>query len=340
MKRVLCFLSLVIFGLFWCGTVHGENIYVEDQANVLSSETKEEVYQYNQAYKGLKLRPQLAVVTLQQLPENYSIESYANEKFNQLGIGDAEHDSGILYVIAVNDRKQRIEVGYGLEGDIPDALAMDLMTEEAKGYFREENYDAGVKLVVSNINQVLLGNKTIKDFEPGFFEKHFAGKSAWDIIRNYAFPAIVVLVILYVFLEPPILKIHIYLKARREFANELKKDLKKADPKFQRYSVRKMIRSKEPEVLDAREKIVKRYKRLKKKKPQYYHFWYAFGTLTLMDLFKKKKKEMLQYSVYYHHRDLWSNKSSNDRYDRDRSSGGGDSFGGGSSGGGGASSDW
>ena len=341
MKRLLYFLSLVLFGLFWCGTVQAENIYVEDHANVLSSETKEQIYQYNQKYKELELRPQLAVVTLEQLPDDQSIESFANEKFNQLGVGDKEHDSGVLYVIAVKDRKQRIEVGYGLEGDIPDALAMDLMTEEVKDYFREENYDAGVKLVASNINQILLGSKTITDFEPGFFEKHFAGKSAWEIIRNYVFPILVVLVILYAFLEPPVMKLYIYWKARREFAAELKKDLKKDDPKFQRYSVRKMIHSKEPEVLIARGKIVKRYKRLKNKKPRYYHFYYAFGTLRLRELFVKKKKEMKQYSVYYHHKDLWNKgSSSGDRYDRDSSSGGGDSFGGGSSGGGGASSDW
>ena len=239
MKRLLYFLSLVLFGLFWCGTVQAENIYVEDHANVLSSETKEQIYQYNQKYKELKLRPQLAVVTLEQLPNDQSIESFANEKFNQLGVGDEEHDSGVLYVIAVRDRKQRIEVGYGLEGDIPDALAMDLMTGEAKESFREENYDAGVKIVTSNINHILIGKKTIKDFEPGFFEKHFAGKSVWEIIRNYVFPILVVLVILYAFLEPPVMKLYIYWKARRDFAAELKKDLEKDDPKFQRYSVRK-----------------------------------------------------------------------------------------------------
>ncbi|MDT2461015.1 hypothetical protein RU95_GL002585 [Enterococcus avium] len=44
MKRVLYFLSLVLIGLFWCGTVQAENIYVEDHANVLSSETKEQIY--------------------------------------------------------------------------------------------------------------------------------------------------------------------------------------------------------------------------------------------------------------------------------------------------------
>lgn len=338
MKRVLYFLSLVVFGLFLCIPAQAENIYVEDHANVLSSETKEKIYQYNQNYKDLEMRPQLAVVTLKELPDGESIESYANEKFNQLGVGDKEHDSGVLYVIAVKDRKQRIEVGYGLEGDIPDGIAMDLMTEEVKDYFREENYDAGVKIVASNINQILQGNKTIKDFEPGFFDNHFAGKSAWDIIRTYVFPALFILVVLYAFLEGTVRKLYIYWKARRQFAAELKKDLKKADPKFQRYSVRKMIHSKEPEVLEAREKIVRRYKRRKKKKPLYYHFSYAFGTLTLMGLFSKKKKEMQQYSVYYHHQDLWNSSSSSS--DRDSYSGGGDSFGGGSSGGGGASSDW
>lgn len=340
MKRVLYFLSLVIFGLFLCIPAQAENIYVEDHANVLSAETKEEIYQYNQKYKELELRPQMAVVTLKELPDGESIESYANDKFNQLGVGDKEHDSGVLYVIAVKDRKQRIEVGYGLEGDIPDGLAMDLMTEEVKDYFREENYDAGVKIVASNINQVLTGSKTIKDFEPGFFAKHLAGKSAWDVIRTYVLPIVFVLGGIYFILEGTVRKLFIYWKARRQFAAELKKDLKKADPKFQRYSVRKMIHSKEPEVLEAREKIVKRYKRLKKKKPLYYHFSYAFGTLTLMGLFSKKKKEMQQYSVYYHHRDLW-NSGNSDKHDRDSyGGGGGDSFGGGSSGGGGASSDW
>ena len=165
MKRVLYFFSLVVFGLFFGISAQAENIYVEDDANVLSSETKEEIYQYNQRYKELALRPELAVVTLNKLPDDESIEGYANEKFNTLGIGAKEYDSGILYVIAVDDRQQRIEVGYGLEGEIPDALAMDLMIAEVKVYFREENYDAGVNIIASNINQILIGRKTIKDFE-------------------------------------------------------------------------------------------------------------------------------------------------------------------------------
>lgn len=335
MKKFLYFLSLVLLGLFLGGTAQAENIYVEDHANVLSTETKEEIYQYNQTYKKLKLRPQLAVVTLEELPDGQSIETYANEKFQELGVGDEEYDSGVMYVIAVNDRKQRIEVGYGLEETIPDALAMDLMTEEAKDYFRAEDYDAGVALVTSNINEVLKGSKTIKDFKPGLFTRLFAGLSTWEIITERVGPALFVLVCIYAFVEPPIIKFFIYKKSKKQFATELKKRLETADPKYQQYSTRKIIRCTETPVQEAREAIKKKYGKLKRKRPLYYDFTFAFGTLTLWGLLWKKKEAMKQYSVYYHYRDTWTSSSSSDS-----GSSGGDSWGGGSSGGGGASSDW
>lgn len=333
MKRVLYFLSLILLGILWGVPAQAENIYVEDHANVLSSETKEEIYQYNQDYKDLELRPQLAVVTLTELPDGQSIEAYANEKFNQLGIGSADHDSGVLYLIAVNDRKQRIEVGYGLEETIPDALAMDLMTEEAKDYFREENYDTGVSLVAANINEVLQGNKTMEDFSPGIVVE----ESIWDIIKEWIGPVLFGLFFLYGVISTPLEKLLIYRKSKKAFAVELKNRLKDADPKYQNYSTRRIIRCKEAPVDEAKEAIQKRYGKLKRKRPLYYDFTYAFGTLTLWGMLMNKRKEMQKYSVYYHHRDTWSKNSTSSS---SSSSGGGDSWGGGSSGGGGASSDW
>ena len=335
MKRVLYFLSLVILGLLWSVPVQAENSYVEDQANVLSSETKEEIYQYNQNYKDLELRPQLAVVTLEELPEGQSIETYANEKFNELGIGDEARDFGVLYVIAVNNRKQRIEVGYGLEEMIPDALAMDLMTEKAKDYFRAENYDKGVSIVAANINEVLQGNKKAEDFKPGLFTRLFSGLSFWEIITERVGPALLVLAFVYAFIEPPIVKLFIYRKAKKAFAVDLKNRVKEADPKYQNYSIRKMIHCNEPPVAEAKAMVKKRYGKRKRNKPTYYDFTFAFGNLTLWGLLWKKKRAIQNYSVYYHHRETWTSSSSSDS-----SSSGGDSWGGGSSGGGGASSDW
>lgn len=333
MKRVLYFFSLVIFGLFCGVTAYGENIYVEDHADVLSAETKKEINQYNQKYKELELRPQLAVVTLSELPEGKSIESYANEKFNELGVGDEEHDSGVLYVIAVKDRKQRIEVGYGLEETIPDALAMDLMTEEAKEKFREENYDAGVSIVAANINDVLAGNKTVKDFSPGIF----AGLSFWEIITERIGPVIFVLGVIYTILSGPIDKTYVYIKERRVFAKDLKKELAPISTDYENYSTGRLLRSKDKQILLGREKLLKRHSKKKvRRRPAYYDFAFAFGTLTYLGFLMKRKAMMENYSVYYHNREMWASSSSSS----DGGSGGGDSWGGGSSGGGGASSDW
>lgn len=51
------------------------------------------------------------------------IETKANDLFRELGLGDSEKNNGLLLLIALNDRKFRLEVGYGLEGTIPDGIS-------------------------------------------------------------------------------------------------------------------------------------------------------------------------------------------------------------------------
>ena len=72
---------------------------------------------------------QIAVVTVTSL-EGRPIEEYANELYRAWGIGakTGEHkDKGALLLVAVQDRKTRLEVGYGLEGDLPDGLAGEII---------------------------------------------------------------------------------------------------------------------------------------------------------------------------------------------------------------------
>lgn len=142
---------------------------------------------------------------------------------------------------------------------------------------------------------------------------------------------------IYALISTPLDKLFIYRKSRKEFARELKKRVKNDDIKYQLYSTKKIIDCKDPSVYKAREIIKKLYhQKSKKKRPLYYDFTYAFGSLTFWELLWKKKKEIQDYSVYYYYRDTWNSGSSNSSY----SSGSNDSWGGGSSGGGGASSDW
>ena len=74
----------------------------------------------------------------------YPIEDYAVRLFKEWGIGKKGKDNGVLLLIAKDDRKMKIEVGYGLEGAIPDALAKKIIAQYITPHFKEGNYSKGV----------------------------------------------------------------------------------------------------------------------------------------------------------------------------------------------------
>ncbi len=86
---------------------------------------------------------QLAILILPTTGGN-TIEQYATKVFNQWKLGSKEHNNGVLILVAKNDRKVRIEVGYGLESTITDALAGRIIQEQITPQFRNNNYFAGI----------------------------------------------------------------------------------------------------------------------------------------------------------------------------------------------------
>lgn len=82
------------------------------------------------------------------------IETCANRLFRTTGLGDKEKDNGLLLLISYDDRKFRLEVGYGLEGDIPDTQAANIINTMTP-YFKEGNYGDGVKAAVKQTAVVL-----------------------------------------------------------------------------------------------------------------------------------------------------------------------------------------
>ena len=76
--------------------------------------------------------------------DGISIEEYANKTFTANKIGQAKKDNGVLLVIAKQDRKMKIEVGYGLEGVLTDAVASQIIRQEIIPYFKAENYFGGI----------------------------------------------------------------------------------------------------------------------------------------------------------------------------------------------------
>jgi len=85
----------------------------------------------------------MVIVTLPTL-EGSDIETTATDLFQKWGIGEKGKDNGILILAAIQDRDARIEVGYGLEGAIPDAFAGRILREVLFPSFRQSRYGEGL----------------------------------------------------------------------------------------------------------------------------------------------------------------------------------------------------
>lgn len=100
--------------------------YVDDFAKVLSPELEKWMVQTNLNYEKTEEKPQIVVVTISSL-QGLTIEDYAVKLFEKWKIGNKKYDNGILVLVSTEDREIRIEVGYGLEGAIPDGRTGEIL---------------------------------------------------------------------------------------------------------------------------------------------------------------------------------------------------------------------
>lgn len=97
---------------------------------------------------------QLQVYVIKSL-EGDSIESVAIQVFDQWKLGDEKTDRGLLFLIAPNEKRMRIEVGQGLEGDMPDVIAKRIISDVVRPYFQRGDYGLGVSQGVLTIENYL-----------------------------------------------------------------------------------------------------------------------------------------------------------------------------------------
>jgi uncharacterized protein len=116
--------------------------YVNDLAGVLDARTAGEL---NGVLADLDARAkaQVAVLTVKTLGGS-DIESYAVKTYKKWGIGDKKTNRGVLLLVATEDHKARIEVGYGLEGILPDGLTGAIQDKYIIPYFKAGDYSSGV----------------------------------------------------------------------------------------------------------------------------------------------------------------------------------------------------
>ena len=103
---------------------------------------------------------ELAVVTLRDLGGR-SVEDYANALFNDWGIGKQGRDNGVLILVAIGERTMRIEVGYGLEGVLPDGLAGAVIRETFAPPFSDGRYADGIAAGTARVVDIIRRNETL-----------------------------------------------------------------------------------------------------------------------------------------------------------------------------------
>ena len=130
-------------------------VLVTDLAGVLSPEQKQALENKLVAIDDASSN-QIAVVILPTLDGN-PIEEYATKLFRTWGIGNKKTNNGILLLIAIQDKKIRIEVGYGLEGAIPDITANSIIDHDIKPAFRQQAYYEGIDKATDDIAKAAVG---------------------------------------------------------------------------------------------------------------------------------------------------------------------------------------
>ncbi len=129
---------------------------VVDEAGILDAPTRESL---TRELAGLeeKSTDQLVVVTLKSL-QGTSIEDFGVQLGRHWGIGQKGKNNGVLLIVAPNERKVRIEVGYGLEGTLTDAISRVIIENSILPRFKAGDYPGGIRRGAQDIIQVLTGN--------------------------------------------------------------------------------------------------------------------------------------------------------------------------------------
>ena len=129
---------------------------VVDQADVIPPSTKSAIESKLRDLED-KSGIQLVVASVASL-EGLDVETYANGLFRAWKLGEAKKNNGVLFLVAPNERKMRIEVGYGLEGTLTDALSKIILTSAVAPRFKARDYGAGIERGVEGIIEVLSGD--------------------------------------------------------------------------------------------------------------------------------------------------------------------------------------
>ncbi|MCX6790037.1 MAG: TPM domain-containing protein [Candidatus Kaiserbacteria bacterium] len=132
--------------------------YVNDFAKVLRPDTKQALEAELTNFKQTTSN-EITVATIPNMGGDY-IENYAVKLFAEWGVGTKDKDNGVLLLLSIEEHKMRIEVGYGLEGALPDSIAQSILNNEMTPLLKAGDYDGAVTAGVRAIELATKGEYT------------------------------------------------------------------------------------------------------------------------------------------------------------------------------------
>ncbi len=145
---------------------------VNDFAGVLSPQEERQLENELVAYDD-STSNQIAIVLINTL-DDYPIEEYTTKLFREWGVGNKKNNNGVVILAAIRDRKIRIEIGYGLEGAIPDITTGHIIQNDIAPNFRSGDYYQGLSQAAHSIIKAAAGEYKA----PANYRKKKGGGSA------------------------------------------------------------------------------------------------------------------------------------------------------------------
>lgn len=130
--------------------------YVTDEARVIAPGLLAQLNQRLGAFEKAT-STQIVAVVYPKLPEGAALDDYAQRLYSAWKIGTKKNSNGVLMLVFVQDRKMRIQPGYGLEGAMPDALCSRIIRETMAPAFRDGKYGGGLASGISAVMQATKG---------------------------------------------------------------------------------------------------------------------------------------------------------------------------------------
>ncbi|MBO7047631.1 MAG: TPM domain-containing protein [Spirochaetia bacterium] len=144
MRKLFLLLLIIIASIALADDVPGYSSYVNDYAGVITEKDKTSMEEVAKEVEE-KTGAQIAVLTVKSMEPYASIDEFGMAVAEKWKVGEKGKDTGIIIILAMDERKVRIEVGYGLEGIFNDAKVGRILDNTIIPYFRGGDFSAGLR---------------------------------------------------------------------------------------------------------------------------------------------------------------------------------------------------